>query len=313
MLLAFLWIVFITIMHFTVVSSYSRGKKLRIGFLPITCHLLLPVAMERDKWFNDHVETIKFSSWPDMIEAIKGRELDATFILAPIALSLMDQDVPVKIVLLGHRNGTGLVVSKKENIHNADDFRGKTVAIPIRFSTQNLALHMFLSDGSVQASDVNLVELPPPDMPSALTSGGIDAYIVGEPYVAQAELANSGIMLHRVQDIWPDFISSLMIVRDQVLKDKKVLMDQLIHVLYSQGEWIESHREEAARIGAAFFGLPDNLLIHVLTARPTRVVYRRLIPRQDELLRIGDLMVRYELLDHVPPCRLYLGWRHASR
>ncbi len=304
-----LWLITISCLHFFIISKGYQGRKVRIGFVPITCHLLLPVAMDRDAWFPGQVEAIKYSSWPDMIESIKGGELDAAFILAPIALSLMDQDVPVRIALLGHRNGTALVVSEKEGIVGVNGLKGKTIAIPIRFSTQNLALQQYLAGNSISMSQINLVELPPPDMPSALASGAIDAYIVGEPYAAQAEMAGTGVIMHRIQDLWPDFISSLLIVREDILKEKKKTMDQIIRTLYHQGRWIEAHRAEAARMGARFFGLPDALLLHVLTDKKVRVSYVDLLPRASELRKIGELMVKYGLQARVPRCKLYLKWQ----
>jgi len=309
---ALAWLLFITCLHLVVISRDAPGKRIKIGFLPITCHLLLPVAIDRDKWFRGKVEAVKYSSWPDMIESIKGGELDAAFILAPIALSLMDQGVPVKIAILGHRNGTGLVVSKREAISDALDLRGRTIAIPIRFSTQNLALQEFLSENGVTSSEVNLVELPPPDMPSALASGGIDAYIVGEPYAAQAEMADSGRILHRIQELWPDFISSLLIVRDDLLNNQEADADRIIRTLYAQGRWIEGHRAEAARMGAKFFGLPNALLLRVLTDKVVRVSYEKLLPERKALEKVGDLMVKYGLVPRKPPCRIYSKWQSAD-
>lgn len=306
---AVVWLVVISCLHFYIISEQSLKRKFRIGYLPITCHLLLPIAIERDPWFKNQVDAIKFSSWPDMIESIKGGELDAAFILAPIALSLMDQGVPVRIALLGHRNGTGLVVSRKPAIQNGRQLRGRTIAIPIRFSTQNLALQEFLSKNAVSSSEVNLVELPPPDMPSALASGAIDAYIVGEPYASQAEMAGAGLIMHRIQDLWPDFISSVLIVRDDTLTGKKGLVDRIIKSLYSQAAWIEGHRAEAARTGADFFGLPNALLLDVLKNKAEKVNYRNLIPDRKELVAIGRLMVEYGLQHKVPPCRMYLKWQ----
>ncbi len=303
------WLVLISCLHLFLTSSESGVEKLRVGFLPITCHLLLPVAMERSRWFREHVEAVKFSSWPDMIESVKGRELDATFILAPIALSLRDQEVPVEIALLGHRNGTCLVASKGEAIKDARDLVGKTVAIPIRFSTQNLALQEYLSENGIQGGSVELVELPPPDMPSALASRSIDAYIVGEPYAAQAEIAGAGRIMHRIQELWPNFISSVLIVRDGALEKHGKELNRMIRTLYSQAQWIEDHRRQAAEIGAAFFGLPDELLVKVLTASPVRVSYRNLLPRDSELEKIGELMARHHLLDGRPPCRIYRSWQ----
>ncbi len=306
--LAFFWLVSITLLHCYISCPKSASKRelLHVGFLPITCHLLLPVTLERDGYLKGRIDPVKYSSWPDMIESLKGGELDAALILAPIALTLQEEGVPVKIALLGHREGTGLVVSLKSQIGRAGDFVGKTVAIPIRFSTQNLTLLKYLRENGISPGSLNIVELPPPDMPSALASGSIDAYIVGEPYATQGEFTGKGRIFLRSRDLWPNFISSILVVREDALHEKRVLMDRFIRGLYSQASWVENNRTDAAIITARFFGLPERLIRSVLEKK--EVFYRDLIPKKDEFLRIGSMMQRFGLTDRVPPCKLYLEW-----
>ncbi len=305
--LALVWLVLISFLRLSLPDNTVRGDSLKIGYLPITCHLLLPIAMERDPFFKDHVTTFKFTSWPDMIESVKGGELDAALILAPIAISLMSQDVPVEIALLGHRNGTGLVVSKGGEIKNAKDFVGKTVAIPIRFSTQNLALMSFLENGGVNPQKIKKVELPPPDMPAALASGAIDAYIVGEPYATKSVLLGTGTILRDIRQIWPNFISSVLIVRKDSLKKHPKMMDRLISGLFRQGVWIDANRAKAARIGAKFFGLSPRLISAVLLGG--KVSYEDILPQKREFQKVGEKMVKYHLIDTVPKISIYRGWK----
>lgn len=306
-LLALLWLIVITLLHYGVTGQTHTKQRLKVGYLPITCHLLLPVAMERDGFFKENVDPIRFSSWPDMIESVKGNELDCAFILAPIAISLMDQSVPVVIALLGHRNGTGLVVAKNSGISSVKDFVGKTFAIPIRYSTQNMALLMLLGKNGIAVDKVNRVELPPPDMPSALASNSIDGYIVGEPYATQALIMGKGIIFKNSSDIWPNFISSLLIVNKDSLSKKRKLIDRFIRGLKRQGKWIEANRKKAADIGADFFGLNRDLVEQVLTAR--RVSYLDIVPRQRELDEIGKMMVQWHLLKKVPKIGIYTSWQ----
>ena len=303
---AILWLVVISVLRFSLPGASHQETRVKVGFLPITCHLLLPVAMEREEFFKKHVLPVKYTSWPDMIESVKGGELDAALILAPIAISMMDQGVPVEIALLGHRNGTGLVVSSKRPVNQVKEFEGKTVAIPIRYSTQNLALLSLLEKNRVDLQRVNRVELPPPDMPSALASGAIDGYIVGEPYATQARLMEAGKIFRNISSIWPGFISSVLIVRKDALKKNPGLMDSLIKGLYRQGQWIEDNRKPAADMGARFFGLSEKLIETVLLAR--HVSYKNILPRKEEFQDIGRKMVRYGLLKRVPQIGIYEKW-----
>ena len=70
------------------------------------------------QFINDQVsgdglfEPIRFSGWPELKETFLANDLEATFIHAPLAMSLREQGVPIKIVYLRHRDGTTMMVRK---------------------------------------------------------------------------------------------------------------------------------------------------------------------------------------------------------
>ena len=129
-------------------------------------------------------EPVRFSGFPEMKESIVSGHLPATFMLAPLAMALRQQGVPIKIVYLGHRDGTALMVSKESDIYSFKDLVGKRVAVPNRFSNQYLIIYKGLRDSGMTLRDVQIVEMPPPDMPVALFSKSVDAIISGEPFMA---------------------------------------------------------------------------------------------------------------------------------
>ena len=310
-----MWLVFITVLHDLKQppASDAQGVEaaLKVGFLPITCHLICPVTEDRLRGSDREFRTVKFSSWPDMIDAVRGGEIDIAFILAPIAIALREQGVPVRIVLLGHRDGTALVVNRASGITRIAQLEGRRVGIPIRFSTQNLELLKLCEAAGVNTNHMEVLEIPPPDMPAALDSGGIDAYIVGEPYAAQAELAGTGRVLAEMRDVAPGFISSVIIVREPVMKRYPRRVHGLIREFAVSAKWIEGHRHQAAIIGAEAYGLPEKLLDHVLTSPSDRVSYDNLVPDPAEIGAIGADMVHWKLLQHVPPGRemIDLSWQ----
>ena len=87
-------------------------EKFTVGFLPVTCHLTCPVT----SWITQHsdkgtvFETQKFTDFPSMKEALIARKIDATFMNIPLAMKLASDGVPVKIVYLGHRDGSAIIV-----------------------------------------------------------------------------------------------------------------------------------------------------------------------------------------------------------
>src|SRR4051794_28071839 len=144
--------------------------KFKVGSPPVTCHLTCPVSDWIRKNMNGRglFEPVRFSGWPELKESHISGATPATFMLAPMAMALRQQGIKSKIVFLGHRDGSALMVRKDSDIHDFKDLRGRRVAVPNRFSNQFLLIFKALKDRGMTMSDINLVEMPPPDMPAAL-------------------------------------------------------------------------------------------------------------------------------------------------
>lgn len=290
------WTCLISILHVWRNQEHGNQTMFRVGFVPITCHLLCPVTSKEFASTDLLFKAIKFTAWPDMCEALRSGELDFAFILAPLAILLKEQGVDIKLVLLGHRNGSGIVTKKDTNITSIKDLAGKRVAIPTRYSNQNLTLLSLLNAAGMDENDIQSYEMPPPDMPSALATGAIDAYVVGEPYVAQSELANTGNVLYLMKDVRPGFISSVLVVRREVLESRTQEAKKLIQAFHNSSTWIETHRKEAASIGAKAYGLPEKLISHVLLSASDRVTYNDILPVASELDTMQNEMFERGLL-----------------
>src|SRR5947209_13840099 len=154
---------------------------------------------------------------------------------------LREQHVPVKIVYLGHRDGSEVIVRKDLGARSLRDLRGKTFAIPSRFSNQSLVIHKLMEDQGVQPDEIRFVEMPPPDMPGALAAKAIDAYFVGEPHAAKAELSGAGRVLYHAKDIWPHFISCVLIVHEKLIREHPELGRDLVRGIAESGEWAETN------------------------------------------------------------------------
>ena len=199
--------------------SKETRQELKVGFLPVTCHLTCPVTdfATRTSTTN-RFESQRFTDFPTVVESVKGGRLDATFMIAPLAMKLREQGVPVKIVYLGHRDGSTVIVRKDIPAQSLRDLRGKIFAIPSKYSNQYLVIRKLMDDQGVKPDEIRFVELPPPDMPGALAAHAIDAYFVGEPHAAKAELDGSGRVLYHAKDIWPHFISCVLVVTEKLIR-----------------------------------------------------------------------------------------------
>jgi NitT/TauT family transport system substrate-binding protein len=282
------WVTIVTLLHLWLnldafgPSKGSSEGKFRVGFIPVTCHLTCPVThFINDQMTGDGIfQPIRFSGWPELKEAFLSGHLDATFILAPMAMALREQGVPLKIVYLGHRDGTAMMVHKDSPIRKIEDLRGKKIAVPNRFSNQRLIIFRAFRERGIGMDQVTLLEMPPPDMPAALSVKAVDAVISGEPFMAQAEMDGYGRVLFLTKDVWPDFISCVLAVHEKVINERRPEVQRLVDGIARSGKWLDQtidHRMQAAGFTAEnYYHQDPKLLRFVLTKPPDRVKYTNL-------------------------------------
>ncbi len=272
----------------------DERKHLVVGYLPVTCHLTCPVL----NWTTEHADSgslfqsKKYNEFASMSEDLSQANLAAAFLNVPLAISLKQKGVPIRVVTLGHRDGTAIVVRTESDIHTFADLRDKRFLIPSKFSNQQLWLARLCKENGMQLSDIDFLECPPPDMPMMLETGQCDAYCVGEPHCARAEIAGTGRVLLQVKDSWPNFISCVLVVREDVIAQDRDLIQELVHGIHGSGMWLEEgidNRYRAADIvGKYYYNQKPELLRHVLSKPIDRVRYDQLTPVEDEL----DTIVR---------------------
>ncbi len=273
-------------------------EALAVGFLPVTCHLTCPVTDYASKTSRaTRFESQRFTDFPTVVETLKSGRIDATFMIAPLAMKLREQGVKVKIAYLGHRDGSTVMVRADLPAKSLKDLRGRTFAIPSKYSNQNLVIRKLLQDEGVDPKEIRFVELPPPDMPGALATKAIDAYFIGEPHAARAELDGSGRVLYHAKDIWPHFISCVLVVTEKLINERPAVVKDLVRGIAESGEWAETHRVEAAALVSPYFRQDEKLIRYVLTQPPDRVSYRMLTPGDDEMQRIADMGLAAGILE----------------
>ena len=271
---------------------------LAVGFLPVTCHLTCPVTDYASRTSTDtRFESQRFTDFPTVVETLKSGRIQATFMIAPLAMKLREQGVRVKIAYLGHRDGSTVMVRKDLEARSLKDLAGRTFAIPSKYSNQNLVIRKLMQDQGVDPATIRFVEMPPPDMPGALASRAIDAYFVGEPHAARAELDGTGRILYHAKDIWPRFISCVLVVTEDLIERKPDVVRDLVRGIAESGEWAERNRAQAAAVVAPYFRQDEALVRYVLTQPPDRVSYRSLTPLDSEMQQIADMGLAAGILE----------------
>src|ERR1700727_1534560 len=278
-------------------------RKITVAYLPVTCQLTCPVTDYISKYSlsGEMFLPRMFQGFPEIKEALISNRWQAAFIVAPLAIALVSQGVPIKVVYLGHRYGSAVVVQKNGPIKTFADMRGKTIAIPSRFSDERLLLFRAMKVSGVNAGDIKMVEMAPPDVSGALAAGAIDGFSMGEPFPSQAEMAGYGRILFQAREYWPDYMSCILVVRQDLIDSRPDVVQELVDGIARSGLWLEEgkpYRGGAADfVGRLFYNQKPALLRWALTKPMDRVTYSPLAPRKADFDMVRDLMIETGVLN----------------
>jgi NitT/TauT family transport system substrate-binding protein len=309
--LAVAWIGVISVLHgwlnvnwASVLNDYRpiAKRKITVAYIPVTCQLTCPVTDYISKFSQNGEIFIPrlFQGLPEIKEALISNKVQAAFIVAPLAIALKAQGVPIKVVYLGHRYGSAMVVRKNGPVKTVADLRGLTVAIPSRFSDERLMLIRAMKLAGLKPTDIKMPEMAPPDVASALRAGAIDGFVMGEPFPSQAEMAGFGRVLFQARDYWPDYMSCILVVRQDLIDQRPAVVQELVDGIARSGLWLDKgrpEREDAADfVGRFYYNQKPALLRWALTKPLDRVVYSQLAPRKADFDLVRDLMIETGVL-----------------
>src|ERR1035437_2601004 len=241
-------------------SAQNEVKTMKIGYLPIT-HTF-PLLIENDLLTNAsknfRLELVRFGSWPELSDAINTGKVDGASMLIELTMKSKEQGIDLKTVALGHRDGNVVVVSK--DIKYISDLKGKTFAIPHRLSTHNVLLYKMLKKNYLKVNDLNIVELPPPEISAALSEGRISGYIVAEHSGAKSVTAGNGKVLFESQDLWNGSACCGLMLRKDFIKKYPTITAEFVKEYVKAGEKAESKDSQTLDIAAKYMKVEPDVL-----------------------------------------------------
>lgn len=307
-------------------AQRERGT-LAVGGLPVTCNLTLPVACVARATSNRSVQPgaqrfefsySKFSGWPEIKESLMAGRIQAAYMLAPLVMDLADRGVPMKIVALGHRSGAVIMVRTDSPYRTFSQLAGRRVAIPSRFAVDFLFLRRMLKEEGMTPEQLEIVEMPPPDMPAALYAKAVDAYCTGEPFGAAAESAGYARTLRMTRDEWPKYICCVLTARQELIDSEPELVQNLVDHVLGAGAWLDAqpaNRDKAVAIAAGrdFFNQDPKILRFVMEHPSDRVTYGDLRMIRAEFEELMQLSVQAGTLQRPVAYETYVNDSFAHR
>jgi NitT/TauT family transport system substrate-binding protein len=292
---AMLWLLLISALHWHLNTERAQRKVIRMGYMPVVTNLAAPLLDHATREGSGiQFKAIKFASFAEMAEALRNDAIQAAFMIAPLAVVLHQQGVDVRVVYIGNRHESTLVARKDLTVNSLRDLVGRTVAVPMRYSGHNLSLLRLMAEEGLE-NEIRIVEMNPPDMAAALSSGALDAYYVGEPFAAQTLKSGEAQLVHYVESVWPGFICNLMLVKGSLVEQHPDDIQQLVSGAVRAGVWAKAHPQEVAQVTAKYWNQDPELIRYAMNTPEGRIVFDQFLPKQGEMEDLATLMHRFGL------------------
>jgi NitT/TauT family transport system substrate-binding protein len=124
---------------------------------------------------------------------------------------------------------------------------------------------------------------------------------MGEPFPSQAEMGGFGRVLFQAREYWPDYMSCILVVREDLIDQRPDVVQVLVDGIARSGLWLDTskpHREDAADfVGRFYYNQKPALLRWALTKSMDRVTYSPLAPRKADFDMVRDLMIETGVLN----------------
>lgn len=253
---------------------------LRLGFLPLLDCAPLVIAQELGFYRQEglSVRLVRESSWATLRDKVVFGLLDGAHMLAPMplasSLGLGSVHKPLITALGLGLNGNAISLSThlyqqlqditgqsrpaplpaaqalKRYLFQQEADKPLTLATVFPFSMHNYQLRHWLAQGGIDPDrDLNLVVVPPAMMVSALASGEINGFCVGEPYNAMAVRAGVGRIALTGHDIWAHAPEKVFGVTEDWAARHPETHHKLLRALLRACQWLDEPENRSALAG----------------------------------------------------------------
>ncbi|MDR2456817.1 MAG: ABC transporter substrate-binding protein [Deltaproteobacteria bacterium] len=278
-------------------SAKAQVRTIKLAYLPIT-HSIPLFILKDDVDSNSSskiaIELIKYGTWPELVDALVTNRVDGATMFIEFAMKAKEEGIDLKAVSLAHRDGATMIVSK--DVGSIADLKGKTVAIPEPFSTMNILLHLALQKAGISYSDLNIVVLPPPEMPVALFEKRVAGYIVADPFAAISIVNGNGKILFTADEIWKNSVCCGLVLHNNFITGDNEAAKELFKGYRAAGAAADLKNERVFELASKYMTANQEIIKISLDT----ISYSDLDLRREDYDQLVKYLADYDLLEKSP-------------
>ncbi|MFI5267188.1 MAG: ABC transporter substrate-binding protein [Chloroflexota bacterium] len=211
-------------------AAASVGQvTVRAGVLGIVPDAPIFIGIERGYYADQgiKVETTKFTTAGDMIAPLAAGQLEVGLGTPGAGLfNAITRDVPIRVVGDNSRVAPGkshlALLKRKDNtsLNDYADLKGKKVSINAPAGGPEVELSRALAKGNLTFKDIDLKDVPFPDVNTALVNKSIDAGFNLEPFATLGIEKNDLAVFKYVGDFYPNDQVAVLLYSPKMVQNK---------------------------------------------------------------------------------------------
>lgn len=182
--------------------------------------------------------------------------------------------LPVRLVGPGVRSTgeqgkdfQGVAVPANSPIRTAADLEGKKVGVNTLNNICGVSINQSVRKAGGDPSRLTYVEIPPPDMPTALDTGQIDATCMSEPFLSSYLAKGGRVVASNYVDVAPQADIGAYFTSEQVLKSDPDLVKRFTEALAESSAYADKHPDEARATVTTYTKLTQEQIAKVTLPR----------------------------------------------
>ena len=244
----------------------------RVGVIPITP--VAPVYLGIEQGFFEEeglrVEPVLAQGGAAIVPAVQNGDQQFGFSNSVSLFIAQTQGLPVRVVAPGEaspadreEDNSAIMVTEDSSIREPADLEGKKIGVNTLQNIAGLTTEASLAKLGVDTDTIELVEVPFPEMLSAIQGGDIDAGFFNEPFTTIAEQAGARTIVNPYAQTGPDLpIAPYFTTQEYVDKNPEVVA-AFQRAMEKSNQYARDNPDEVRQILTTYTEIPQEVVSEI--------------------------------------------------
>jgi NitT/TauT family transport system substrate-binding protein len=250
-------------------GGQAELQTLKVGVIPIAD--VAPLYLGVDKGFFED-EGLKIQpqlaeGGAAIIPSVVSGDYQIGFSNTTSLIIAGSKKLPLQIISQGVLAGEskdqawdGVIVPKGSDVKDLKDLEGKTVAVNTLNNVSQIVVNTALEKAGADYKKVKYVEVPFPDMNTALESGRVDAAFQVEPGYSGGLAAGGKSLSNSYEEMAPNYTVATYFASKQYIGENRDVVDRFVRAIEKSLDYASSHPDEARAIVGTYTKIPQEVI-----------------------------------------------------